>query len=72
MIHNSEEVMLEAVADLQVVVLKDDINVVDICFDRLSSLYLLCSRVAVFVESRMACFSVFVLINQNNSRKKNN
>lgn len=41
MIHNSEEVMLEAVADLQVVVLKDDINVVDICFDRLSSLYLL-------------------------------
>lgn len=33
--------MLEAIADLQVVVLKDYINVVDICFDRLSSLYLL-------------------------------
>lgn len=47
--------MLEAVADLQVVVLKDDINVVDICFDRSSSLYLLYSRVAVSVDGLLSC-----------------
>jgi len=50
-----KEMMLEAVADLQVVVLKDDINVVDICFDRSSSLYLLYSRVAVFVDGLLSC-----------------